>query len=68
VPEDTLIIEKGQKIVIPMYSIHHDMKYYPNPTTFDPERFSTEEKSKRINGIYIPFGDGPRNCIGNEMF
>lgn len=64
VPEDTLVIEKGQKILIPLYSIHHDPKYYPNPYKFDPERFSPEEKAKRPNGTYMPFGDGPRLCIG----
>jgi len=64
VPGQSLVIEKGQKIIIPSYSIHNDPKYYPNPDTFDPERFSTEEKAKRLNGTYIPFGDGPRLCIG----
>lgn len=64
VPGESLVIEKGQKIVLPMYSIHHDQKYYPNPNTFDPERFSTEEKSKRLAGTFFPFGDGPRQCIG----
>jgi len=64
VPGKSLIIEKGQKIVIPSFSIHHDPKYYPNPNNFDPERFTAEEKSKRLNGTFIPFGDGPRQCIG----
>ncbi|VVC31925.1 Hypothetical protein CINCED_3A000677 [Cinara cedri] len=61
---DSFIIEKGQKIVIPMSSIHHDPKYYPNPKTFDPERFTKEEKSKRPNSTFLPFGEGPRHCIG----
>lgn len=64
VPGDSLIIEKGQKIVIPMYSVHRDPKYYPKPDIFDPERFTTEEKSKRPSGTFFPFGDGPRVCIG----
>lgn len=64
VPGESLTIEKGQKILIPIYSIHHDPKYYPNPDTFDPERFTAEEKSKRPNGTFLPFGDGPRHCIG----
>lgn len=64
VPNDSLVIEKGQKIIIPMYNIHHDPRYYPNPQIFDPERFSPEQKSKRLNGTFIPFGDGPRMCIG----
>lgn len=66
VPGESLIIEKGQKIVIPSFSIHHDPKYYPNPNDFDPDRFTAEEKSKRPNGTFIPFGDGPRQCIGNK--
>ncbi|XP_025192941.1 cytochrome P450 9e2-like [Melanaphis sacchari] len=67
VPGQSLVIEKGQRIVIPIYAIHNDPKYYPNPDTFDPERFSAEEKSKRPNGSYIPFGDGPRLCIGKRL-
>lgn len=65
VPDESLLIEKGQKIIIPMHSINHDEKYYPNPETFYPERFSTEEKLKRSNGTFFPFGEGPRMCIGN---
>lgn len=68
VPNESLLIEKGQKIIIPMYNIHHDPKYYSNPYIFDPERFSTEKKSKRLNGTFIPFGDGPRCCLGNLNF
>ncbi|KAL4096785.1 hypothetical protein QTP88_021669 [Uroleucon formosanum] len=64
---DSLIIEKGQKIIIPIYAIHHDSKYYPEPEKFIPERFSAEEKAKRPNGTYLPFGDGPRNCIGKRF-
>lgn len=66
VPGESLIIEKGQKLVIPSFSIHHDPEYYPNPDDFDPERFTPEEKSKRPNGTFIPFGEGPRQCIGNN--
>lgn len=44
--------------------LHHDPEYYPNPEKFDPERFSEENKSKRPAYTYLPFGDGPRICIG----
>ncbi|XP_025406226.1 probable cytochrome P450 6a13 [Sipha flava] len=67
VPGSSLVIRKGQKIIIPTYSIHHDPKYYPDPFKFDPERFSEEEKSKRPNGTYLPFGDGPRLCLGKRL-
>ncbi|XP_015379194.1 PREDICTED: probable cytochrome P450 6a13 [Diuraphis noxia] len=66
-PNDSLIIEKYQKIVIPIYAIHHDSKYYTEPEKFIPERFSAEEKAKRPSGIYLPFGDGPRICIGKRF-
>jgi len=64
VPGETLIIKKGQKILIPMYSIHNDPKYYPNPNIFNPERFTGEDKSKRKHITFFPFGKGPRHCIG----
>ncbi|XP_008183473.1 probable cytochrome P450 6a13 [Acyrthosiphon pisum] len=66
-PNDSLTIEKDQKVIIPVYAIHHDSKYYPEPENFIPERFSTEEKAKRPNGTYMPFGDGPRICIGKRF-
>jgi len=59
-----LTIEKGQKLIIPIHSLHYDPKYYNDPEVFNPERFSLEEKCKRPSGVYLPFGDGPRICIG----
>ncbi|CAI6345460.1 unnamed protein product [Macrosiphum euphorbiae] len=67
VPDSTLVIKKGQKIIIPTYSIHRDPKYYTNPDVFDPERYSPEEKSKRPSGSDLLFGDGPRFCIGKRL-
>nr|UOW66143.1 cytochrome P450 6CY16 [Rhopalosiphum padi] len=66
-PDKSLVIEKGQQLIIPMFNIHRDPKYYPDPMRFDPERFSTEQKSQRPNGTYLPFGDGPRLCIGKRF-
>jgi len=57
-------VEKDEKIMIPIYSLHHDPKYFKDPEVFDPERFSPEENAKRPKGTYLPFGDGPRICIG----
>jgi len=64
-PDESFVIEKGQKLFISMFNIHRDPKYYPDPLRFDPERFSMEQKSQRPNGTYIPFGEGPRQCLGN---
>jgi cytochrome P450 family 6 len=58
------VLEKGIRTVIPILALHHDPKYYPDPERFDPERFSEEEKAKRHHYVYLPFGEGPRICIG----
>lgn len=59
-----LHIEKGTPISIPISPIHYDPQYFPNPNQFDPERFSDENKDNIIPGTYLPFGIGPRRCIG----
>ncbi|XP_017888667.1 probable cytochrome P450 6a17 [Ceratina calcarata] len=56
-------IPKGTRILIPTYAIQHDPDIYPNPEKFDPERFNEEEIASRHSMSYLPFGDGPRNCI-----
>lgn len=58
------VIEKGTSVWLPIYPIHRDSNYYPNPDKFDPERFNDENKGSIKPGTYIPFGIGPRNCIG----
>jgi cytochrome P450 family 9 len=57
-------IKKGINIWIPIYALHHDEKYFPMPEKFDPERFSDQNKGGINLGAYLPFGIGPRNCIG----
>nr|XP_031836144.1 cytochrome P450 6A1-like [Nomia melanderi]XP_031836145.1 cytochrome P450 6A1-like [Nomia melanderi] len=57
-------IPKGTTVLIPMYGMLHDPDIYPNPEVFNIDRFKEEEESKRHPMHYLPFGDGPRNCIG----
>lgn len=60
-------IRKGTSIVIPVYSIHRDEDYWENPSEFDPDRFSPEHSEKRPKWAHLPFGIGPRNCIGQRF-
>lgn len=64
IPETNVKIEHGTRVLIPIYGVHHDAKYYPDPEEFDPERFSEEAKAARPHFTYYPFGEGPRICIG----
>ena len=57
-------IAKDTGILIPVYSMQHDPEFYPDPDKFDPERFSADAKQARDPYTYLPFGQGPHNCIG----
>ncbi|KAH8250707.1 hypothetical protein KR032_000240, partial [Drosophila birchii] len=57
-------IEKGTQVLIPACAFHRDEKLYPDPTRFDPDRFTPEKVAARDSVEWLPFGDGPRNCIG----
>ena len=59
-----LVLPKGMRIILPLDAIHNDPDYYPNPDEFIPERFLPEAVESRHPCAFMPFGDGPRNCIG----
>jgi len=63
----SITIKKGTFLWLPVYAIHHDPQYHPDPYKFDPSRFSEENKSKIQSGTFFPFGMGPRNCIASRF-
>ncbi|CAH2005624.1 unnamed protein product [Acanthoscelides obtectus] len=64
IPGTDIFIEEGTRVNIPIHAIQRDPEYYPDPEKFDPERFNEENKSKRRPYTFMPFGEGPRICIG----
>ncbi|PZC82574.1 hypothetical protein B5X24_HaOG200097 [Helicoverpa armigera] len=59
-----LKVEKGLRIFLPLYHLHHNPEYFPDPEEYRPERFLPENKHNIRPYTYMPFGDGPRLCIG----
>ncbi|XP_074866394.1 cytochrome P450 3A21-like [Carettochelys insculpta] len=57
-------IPKGTVAMIPAHVLHRDPEYWPEPDEFRPERFSKENRESVDPYIFLPFGAGPRNCIG----
>ncbi|XP_051061442.1 cytochrome P450 3A31 [Phodopus roborovskii] len=61
---DGVLVPKGSVVTIPVFALHHDPQYWPEPEGFHPERFSKENKGSIDPYAFLPFGIGPRNCIG----
>jgi len=58
---------KNTVFQVPIWAIHHNDKYWPNPEKFDPTRFDAEHKHSITPFSYLPFGGGPRICIGMKF-
>jgi len=63
-PGTKITIEKDTPVYVVLRGIQSDPRYYRDPTRFDPERFSDERKDEIVSCTFLPFGEGPRNCIG----
>jgi cytochrome P450 len=66
--EDTLIggkkIKRGTMVMIAPWAIHRHQKLWADPDVFDPDRFSPSREQEIVPGSYLPFGSGPRVCVG----
>ncbi|KAK5646913.1 hypothetical protein RI129_005377 [Pyrocoelia pectoralis] len=67
IPNTDVVIEKGTPCYVSVFGLHYDSEFFPNPEKFDPERFSPENKCNIVSGSYLPFGIGPRRCIGTNL-
>ncbi|KAG4067639.1 hypothetical protein HA402_005411 [Bradysia odoriphaga] len=66
-PFDDFVIPKGMQIIVPIYAIQRDSKHFSHPNEFDPERFSAQNKNNIKPYTVMPFGTGPRSCIGERF-
>jgi cytochrome P450 len=60
-------VDKGQIVLLNIYGIHRDSRFFSDPDRFLPERFSPENEKLMPKYAYLPFGAGPRICIGNAF-
>ncbi|KAK6634951.1 hypothetical protein RUM44_000198 [Polyplax serrata] len=67
IPDTNTVIPKGCQMFVPIYAFHHDPEYFPEPEEFRPERFSEENRKNIPQYAYMPFGHGPRVCIGFRL-
>lgn len=57
----------GTDIFLSVHGLHNDPNYWVDPEVFDPERFSDERRQTIEKMVYLPFGEGPRICVGMRM-
>jgi cytochrome P450 len=60
-------INPGDRVTLFAYAAHHNPKFWPEPETFQPERWMAGNAKKHVKYSYIPFGGGRRSCIGGAM-
>ena len=60
-------VAKGSLVFLIPFVIHRRPGLWPDPERFDPDRFTPDREAARPRFAYIPFGGGPRGCIGNQF-
>jgi cytochrome P450 len=59
-------IPRGSTVIVFVYGAHHAPRYWQDPERFDPERFTKTNEKLNTPFTYLPFGGGPRGCIGGN--
>lgn len=66
-PVGDYVIPSGSLVVVSQYAMHRDPRFFPDPESFDPERWTVESKTARPQFSFFPFGGGPRRCLGESF-
>jgi cytochrome P450 len=61
------LVPAGSNVIVSPWVTHRDARFFPQPETFDPERWSGDREQAAPKFAYFPFGGGPRACIGNNF-
>jgi cytochrome P450 len=61
------VLPAGSIVLLSQYLMHHDSRYFSDPSRFDPQRWTSEAKATRPQYSYFPFGGGPRGCLGEGL-
>ncbi|KOX71588.1 Cytochrome P450 9e2 [Melipona quadrifasciata] len=61
------VVQANESVCIPIYGIHHDPQYYPEPKNFNPDRFYDYSRQTIKSSSFLSFGLGPRMCMGNKF-
>lgn len=64
IPGSNLTLKKGTTVFVSVFGMHYDPEYFPEPQKYDPDRFSEDYPNKHPPYTFLPFGEGPRICIG----
>jgi cytochrome P450 len=60
-------IPEGSALMLSQWVVHRSSRWYDDPDTFDPDRWTPKRRSRRPRFAYFPFGGGPRHCIGKAF-
>lgn len=64
---DGYLIPEGKMIIIPIYHLHHDPRFWDDPETFNPERWAEDNGGAKHRFAYMPYSAGPRKCLGEHF-